>query len=152
MTEAKERLVPTGSKEIEKVKRAADGEVVELPSFVDGTPFVAKLRRPSIYQMAKLGKIPNPLSAALDELMSGALVSKAPVRERAEVLGIVAQAALVEPAYDEVEDILDSYQLMAIWEYVMNGVGALKPFRDLRNVFVAGADRRAVERAAEQAD
>jgi hypothetical protein len=149
MTEAKEppRLTTLG--EIANVKRE---ETVELPPFHDGTPFVAKLRRPSILRMVELGQIPNPLSTAIDELMSGAKELKSPVKDRAEVLTTIAKAALLDPPWsDELAEVIDSVQLMAIWEFVMYGVNAVLPFRALREVLVGGADERALVTEAESA-
>jgi hypothetical protein len=140
------KLVPTSVEAIKKVKQE---DVVELPAFVDGTPFIAKLRRPSLFQMAKHGKFPNPLSAAVDELMDNVETPKTPIEDRAEVLSIVAQAALEDPTFEQVEGVIDSFQMMAIWEYVMNGVKALLPFRAIRSVFAPGADERALAAAAE---
>jgi hypothetical protein len=139
-------LVPTS---VEAIKKISTEDVVELPRFVDGTPFVAKLRRPSLLQMAKHGKFPNPLSAAVDELMSNETRPKSSIEDRATVLSIVARAALEEPTFEQVEEIIDSFQLMAIWEYVMNGVNALIPFRAIRDVFAVGTDERALAAAAE---
>ena len=153
MTEAKgltsedtSELVPTSVEAIKKVKQE---DVVELPRFVDGTPFIVRLRRPSLLQMAKHVKFPNPLSAAVDELMSNETRPKSSIEDRATVLEIVAQAALEEPTFEQVKEVIDSFQLMAIWEYVMNGVNALLPFRAIRDVFAVGADERAMAAAAE---
>lgn len=144
--EESSQLVPTSIEAIQKIKRE---DVVELPAFLDGTPFVARLRRPSLFVMAKTGKFPNPLSAAVDELMSNVQRPTTPVEERAKVLSIVARAAMVDPPFEAVEEIIDSFQMMAIWEYVVNGVKALIPFRALRDVFADGADGRAMAAAAE---
>ncbi len=141
-------LVPTSVEAIDKVRKGQE-DVVELPAFLDGTPFIARLRRPSLFQMAKNGQFPNPLSAAVDELMSNVQNPKTSVEDRAKVLSIVARAALEDPSFEAVEDLIDSFQMMAIWEFVMNGVNALIPFRALRGIFTDGADERAVEAAAE---
>ena len=42
---------------IEELKKYANGTVVELPSFSEGQPFVARLKRPSLLSMVKQGKI-----------------------------------------------------------------------------------------------
>lgn len=146
-TEAKEIRVTTPD-EIRKIKTE---ELVELPMFLDGTPLVVRLRRPSVLRMAQLGQIPNALSGALDDLMDmSSSEAKSPIKERAEVLAVVAEACLVEPTYEELQDVLDSTQLMAIWSWVMAGVNALEPFRAFREIFAARANERAVEDQAEQ--
>lgn len=144
MTEAKK---PTSLEAIKKIKRE---DLEELPAFLDGTPFVAKLRRPSLIHMVDLEQIPNELSVAVDELMGGqAAQYRTSIKERSAVLCAVAKAALVQPTYEEVEDVIDSFQLTAIWNYVISGVNALVPFREVRAVFVSSADKRAVDAAAE---
>ncbi len=146
MTEAKK---PTSLEAIKNLKRE---DVEELPAFYDGTPFVARLRRPSLIHMVDLGQIPNELSAAVDELMGGqAATYRTSIKDRSEVLCIVARATLQEPTYADVEDVIDSFQLTAIWNYVISGVQALIPFRQIRAVFVTSADERAVGAAAELA-
>ena len=60
---------------LEQLKQYANGNVVRLPDFAEGQPFVAKLKRPSILGMAKQGKIPNSLLVKTNELFvqSGSL-------------------------------------------------------------------------------
>jgi hypothetical protein len=142
MTEANEKKI-TSRDEIEKLKRS---EVVELPPFLDGTPLVVRLRRPSLQRMAELGQIPNELSTALDDLMDiSATESKSLIQDRAKVLSIVAEACMVEPTYEELRDVLDSTQLMAMWSWLMAGVRALEPFRAFREVFISRQDVRGLE-------
>lgn len=147
MTEANTELKVTSLEQIEKIKHE---ETVELPMFLDGTPLVVRLRRPSVLRMAQLGQIPNALSSALDDLMDMSnSEAKSPIQERAEVLALIATACLVEPTYESLKDVLDSTQLMAIWSWVMAGVNALEPFRAFREVFVTRAYERTVEDEAE---
>jgi len=149
MTEANKNLKPTS---LEAIKNMQREDTVELPAFLDGTPFVARLRRPSILHMVDLGQIPNELSAAVDELMGGqAQQFRTSIKDRASVLCTVAKAALQEPTYDQVEDVIDSFQLTAIWNYVISGVMALEPFRAIRSVLVSSADSRADAAEAERA-
>lgn len=139
-------LEPTSLEDLKKVNVYGAELVVELPPFLDGTPFNAKVRRPSILRMAKDGRIPNKLSAAVDELMDVSLTTaRTSIAERAEVLEIVAAATLVDPTYEQVKENLDQAQLMAIWSYVMNGVNSLIPFRAIRELFSAGTYKRAVQ-------
>ena len=53
---------------IEELKKVAFGEVVELPSFVQGVPFYARLKRPSMLAMTKSGRIPNELLVEANKL------------------------------------------------------------------------------------
>ena len=45
------------------LEQYAQGQIVELPGFGDGQPFVARLRRPSLMVLIKSGKVPNALLA-----------------------------------------------------------------------------------------
>jgi hypothetical protein len=138
-------LEPTSLEDIKKLNTHGE-EVVILPSFMDGTPFTAKVRRPAILRMAKDGRIPNTLSAAVDDLMDvSATSARTGIAERTQVLEIIAAACLVEPTYEQVEEHLDYVQLMALWSYVMNGVNSLIPFRAFRELFSASTYKRAVQ-------
>lgn len=142
-TGSEQVLTPTSIEDIKKIKHE---EVIELPAFLDGTPFTAKLRRPSISRMAKDGRIPNVLSAAVDELMDLSVTTpQTPLKLRIEVLEIIAAAALEDPTYEEVGEYLDHVQLMAIWSYVIAGANSLIPFRAIRELFAT----RQVERTLE---
>lgn len=146
-TTEQQELKPTSAADLKKIRRE---EVVELPAFLDGTPFNVMLRRPSILRMAQLGQIPNTLSAAVDEMMAGKQEMKSDIQERAEVLTLVARAAMVEPTYEEVEDIIDTYQLDVIWHWVVYGSAMLVPFRKIREVFATHSYERAVEAETER--
>lgn len=146
MTGATEGAVTT----VADLKQIQEGDKVTLPPFPDGTPFVARLRRPSLIRMAQLGQIPNPLLLALDDLMEvGRDEPRSSFLDRLELLIVVAAASLEEPKYEEVKDYIDPLQLLAIWAYVNSGVDALIPFRALRELFASRTVERAVEIAPE---
>ena len=95
------------------LKKLKDGEIVELPKFDDGTPFVAKLRRPSLLYLCKSGAIPNELLAAAQEIFEGK--QKGNIKNYANVLDKVLEVALVEPKYEEVAELLTDVQRLAIF-------------------------------------
>lgn len=151
MTEAVDRegeqvLTPT---RIDDIKHISQGEIVELPAFLDGTPFIARLRRPALLQLAKLGTIPNTLAVAVDDLIGVNEESKSTMAERAEVLEIIASQSMLEPPYEQAKEYLDNGQYMAIWTFVTAGARALEPFRAFRALLVAGPDGGEVEDEAE---
>lgn len=132
------------------LKKIREGDLVELPPFTDGTPFVAKLRRPSLIHMAKLGQIPNPLLPALDDLLDvGRETGKSGFMERLDLLMVVAKASMEEPVFEDVEPYIDPLQLLALWAYVTSGVEALVPFRAIRSIFATHAYEQAVELSTE---
>lgn len=106
---------------------------VELPGYANGSVKV-KMRRPSLLALVRSGAVPNPLIAVAGELFSSGsqALEKASFGEVAEVIDIVARAALVEPSFEQLEQEgvnLTDEQLMAIFSYAQAGVRGLEPFR-----------------------
>ena len=106
------------------------GEIVELPSFDENTPFVARLKRPALLTLCKVGTIPNTLLATAQKIYEGE--KSGDIVKYGEVLHAVAKSALVEPKYEKVKDLLTDEQLTAIFNYTQTGVLGLLPFRKLR--------------------
>lgn len=121
---------------LEQLKQYANGNIVRLPDFAEGQPFVAKLKRPSILGMAKQGKIPNSLLVKTNELFvqSGSLDTEenSMMQEIYDVIDLVASETFVEPTYDEIKSTgieLTDEQMMFIFNYSQQGVKALESFR-----------------------
>lgn len=121
---------------LEQLKQYANGNVVRLPDFAEGQPFVAKLKRPSILGMAKQGKIPNSLLVKTNELFvqSGSLDTEenSMMQEIYDVIDLIASETFVEPTYDEIKSTgieLTDEQMMFIFNYSQQGVKALESFR-----------------------
>lgn len=113
------------------------GQLVELPAFAEGQPFVARLIRPSLLDMVADGTIPNPLISTANKLFMSGVSS---IDEKSEVdmknfitlMDNICRRALVEPSYDLLEDNgikLTDEQRAAIMNYVQHGVKALDSFR-----------------------
>lgn len=115
----------------------AQGVVVRLPDFGEGQPFYARVRRPSMLQMASDGKIPNALLGTANALFAGN--DEAMDIDNSDMLpqmlGLcveMARATLLEPTYDEIVSsglMLTDQQLMFIFNYTQGGVEELKSFR-----------------------
>lgn len=122
---------------IDELKSYANGTVVELPSFSEGQPFVARLKRPSLLGMVKQGKIPNTLLVRANELFvqagAGFDVEEENMMEQMfDVLDLMASETFVEPTYKEIKEAgiqLTDEQLMFIFNYAQQGVRALESFR-----------------------
>jgi hypothetical protein len=127
MTEATKELKVTTKEDLDKAKASA---LVELPAFMDGTPFVAKLRRPSFLRMAQLGQIPDDYQPVIEKLLQGD--DSSPLEMKANVFAWYAEKALEEPTYAEVEDVIDSFQLATIWHWGAFGPAMMEPFCQLR--------------------
>lgn len=113
------------------------GQVVRFPDFAEGQPFVARVRRPSMLVLAKMGKIPNSLLHTAGELFAkgGAGLdtdNKNMLSEFYDTCKIICEAALLQPTMADIESAgiaLSDDQLMAIFNYTQTGVKALQSFR-----------------------
>lgn len=121
----KEKITSIG--DLENLKK---GEVIELPPFDEKHPFVARLRRPSLLTLCKIGTIPNTLLATAQKIFEGEKTGD--ILKYGDVLHIVAKSALVDPDYEQVKDLLTDDQLTLIFNYTQTGVLALLPFREFR--------------------
>ncbi len=126
----KKKLKITSSDELQKVRENfKQGEVIELPNFDSGKPFVAKLKRVALLDLVCNEILPNALLGAVQEIYEGK--QKTDIKRYSEVLNIIARLSLIEPSYDEVKDILTDMQRVTILAYATNGISGLLPFRAL---------------------
>ena len=106
--------------------------MVQLPGWTDDKPFEAKLRRPSLLDMAARGYIPNELMGSARRLFCEGCDADLPLDELGRLLISVAKRALVEPTWEELEQSgtgLTDIQLTAIYGFAQAGVRALDCFR-----------------------
>lgn len=127
---------------IEELKKLAEGELVELPSFKSDERITVRLRRPSMMYMIKSGKIPNELLVEANKLFikgsAGAVAGQKELDDpqtlvrMVDLLEYICEEAFVEPTYKQIKDAgikLTDSQLLAVFEYTQNGVANLKSFR-----------------------
>lgn len=122
---------------IEELKSYQRGQLVVLPPFAEGQPFIARLRRPSLMVLIKRGKIPNQLIAMATKMFAnggGAIDSDDAdsIVELLDVVDVLAEAAFVQPTYKQLQEAgiqLTDDQYMALFSYTQNGVEGLKSFR-----------------------
>ena len=115
----------------------AQGTIIRFPDFGDGQPFVARVRRPSLLVLAKMGKIPNTLLTTAGELFSkggSGLDSdnENMLSDMYEIMEIIASSALIEPTMNDIKNAgiqLSDDQLMAIFNYSQAGIKAIESFR-----------------------
>lgn len=113
------------------------GQVVQLPDFAPGQPFVVRLRRPSLLVLMKNGKIPNSLLGEASSLFdknkkNDREVDPSRMSNMLSIMETLAEAALVSPTYEEIKSAgvaLTDEQLMAIFNYTQGGIEDLKSFR-----------------------
>lgn len=129
---------------LSQLTKYAEGQIVELPSFAEDQPFVARIRRPSMLALAKSGKIPNALLKTANGLFLGDSKDKQDsyLKDVFEVLDVICDACFVEPSYKELQEAgieLTDDQYMFIFNYTQTGVRALDSFRrKQRDLALAG--------------
>ena len=125
---SKDVLKVTSFDDLQKVRKDfKEGEIVELPEFDTGKPFVAKLKRVALLDLINNEILPNTLLGAVQEIYEGK--QRADIKKYSEVLNIVASLSLIEPEYEGVKDILTDTQKVAILSYATHGISGLLPFR-----------------------
>ena len=122
---------------ISELIKYKNGQIVELPPFAEGQPFVARLRRPSLMGLVKAGKIPNSLMkqattlfAKGNQSLSG--MNANTLSDMLDIIDIIVDEAMIEPKYSELKENgirLGDDQLLAIFTYTQQGVDYLKQFR-----------------------
>jgi len=123
---------------IEELIEASKGEIVELPPFAQGRPFVARLRRPSMLKLAESGKIPNSLLRAANTLFAGEVDRELDadddfMKDMLQVVEVMAESVFVEPSWSQLKEAgveLTDEQYMFIFNYTQKGVNSLEPFRE----------------------
>lgn len=125
---------------IEELKRQMQGELVELPGFLEGCKFVARLKRPSMLSMVKRGKIPNDLLVEANKLFSNGPSKTAALNQMDskmmnnmfDIIELICKESFVEPSYEVLKENgieLTDEQQLAIFSYTQRGIESLKSFR-----------------------
>lgn len=135
--EAKEMSKELKVTPISELIKYKDGQLVELPPFGEGQPFIARLRRPSLMGLVKSGKIPNSLMKQATSLFAKGNQSlngmnANTLTDMLDIMDIVVDEAMIEPKYSELKEndiSLSDDQIMSIFSYTQQGVDYLKQFR-----------------------
>lgn len=125
---------------IDDLVKSSMGELVELPPFSEGVPFVARIKRPSMLAMVKTGRIPNSLLVEANNLFTsgpgGMMLKKSTdvnaMSELFDIIDVICEDSFVEPTYKQLQDAgitLTDDQMMFIFSYSQKGVKALESFR-----------------------
>jgi hypothetical protein len=133
---------------LDAIRAANAAQEIELSGWEPGVPFVCKLRRPRLYELAAAGEIPNPLLPIVEELFmqNAAALAKRSVPDQSKALLSLARLAMAEPTFEEVHEagaVLTDDQLLEIYTFILGGAAALAGFREVA--------RRAVDRDGEAA-
>ena len=124
---------------LKDLKNIAKGEVVELPSFSE-TPFIAKLKQPSLVGLVASNRMPNHLIGLATALFNAdsdkvnkITETQKGIKELYELMLIVAEECLVEPTMNDIREAgleLTDIQLTAIFNYSQRGAKVLESFRN----------------------
>lgn len=140
---------------IAELSQMSGPRVVELPGFEPGTTVRFCLRRANLRELARGGRIPNPLLPAAQRLYEGAQsAARAGFDEVARVMDEVVCSAMVEPTMRQLREAgveLTEEQFGLIWAYSQKGVEALRPFRDRRRTDGADPHRPGVAGSPQRA-
>lgn len=126
---------------LEQLQAIKQTEIVELPSFEDGTPLIVEIKKTNMMQLLTSGKIPNTLLSVATEMFNGKtgqVMGKASedvktLKELVGMMEVLAEASLVNPSYKDIKELniqLTENQLMAILMYSQGGVKSLENFRN----------------------
>ena len=112
--------------------------IISIPGFQEGETFEIKVKNLSIVGLISAGKIPNALMQTVKNAFAGIKSSastkeaEASVIDKAEQIGnlldIVCKEAMVEPLFDEVKDVMNDSQKLAVFSFTQGGVQELEPF------------------------
>lgn len=127
----------------EDLQQYGQGEVVELPPFEDGKPFVARLKKASMTSLMSAGKLPNSLmEIAINMFESSQADAKkkkkdtfdpGDYKQLLDLYEVVCSAAFVEPTWEQIKQsgvFLTNAQYNFVMEYTQGSVNALKTFRE----------------------
>lgn len=126
---------------IENLKNVQMSREVELPPFMDGTPFTARIKSTSLINMVNKGRIPNPLIKVVLGMIDGENEEKDKKKDINETIEdkvnsfnlmfAIAKEALVEPTFEDIEKCgieLTDDQILAIFEHSMSSLNSASKF------------------------
>lgn len=120
---------------LEQLALYSQGQIVQFPDFGEGQPFVARIKRPSMLALAKMGKIPNSLLNTANGLFAGKGINeknKSALGDLFQILDVICEDCFLEPTYADMKEAgveLTDEQLMFIFNYTQQGTKALDNFR-----------------------
>jgi hypothetical protein len=123
---------------LEEIHERARGKVIEIPDWDGQGTIRVRARKIDITPLVmKAGVIPNQLKLKAQEMFEGKISEKdigsvdVDVEKMMPVLDAAAKEALVEPKYEEIQEILPLTlnQKLAIFSFVSEEVQQLESFR-----------------------
>lgn len=123
---------------VAEIKEKAN-TIIEIPDWSGEGEIRVKVRRISLLSFLEKGLLPNELLGVVHALVTKGMKGYNPYQSEspeelqnfAAVVKAVAKAALVQPTYDEINEVaeLTSEQMTAIFVFCTAGVRSLSSFR-----------------------
>ena len=115
--------------------------VIEIPGFDANETFEIKVRKLSVVGLMSTGKIPNSLMQVVKDAFAGIKSSSQKsdddiqyldkAGEISKLLDIVCREAMIEPAFDDIGDVMNDAQKLAVFQFVQGGVEQVKSFPEV---------------------
>ena len=112
--------------------------IIPIPGFDEGETFEIKVKKLSIVGLMSSGKIPNSLMQVVKDAFAGITSTAAEnnvdasVMDRAgeigKLLDIVCAEAMLEPKFDDIKDVMNDAQKLAVFQFTQGGVEQVKTF------------------------
>ncbi len=111
--------------------------IIPIPGFDAGETFEIKVKKLSIVGLMSSGKIPNSLMKVVKDAFTGiksadAEADESDIMDKAgdigKLLDIVCKEAMLEPQFDDIKDVMNDAQKLAVFEFTQGGVEEAKSF------------------------
>ena len=111
--------------------------IIPIPGFDAGETFEIKVKKLSIVGLMSSGKIPNSLMQVVKDAFAGiksagAEADESAIMDRAgdigKLLDIVCAEAMLEPRFEDIKDVMNDAQKLAVFQFTQGGVEEAKSF------------------------
>lgn len=111
--------------------------IIPIPGFDAGETFEIKVKKLSIVGLMSSGKIPNSLMKVVKDAFAGIKSAGAEADESAimdkagdigKLLDIVCTEAMLEPRFEDIKDVMNDAQKLAVFQFTQGGVEEAKSF------------------------
>lgn len=112
--------------------------IIPIPGFDEGETFEIRVKKLSIVGLMSSGKIPNSLMQVVKDAFAG--IKSTANQEDAEssimdkagdigkLLDIVCKEAMLEPRFEDIKDVMNDAQKLAVFQFTQGGVEEVKSF------------------------
>ena len=120
---------------IDRLREMAN-PIIKIPNFDNTGHINIRVQRPKLLKMAAEGKIPNHLMNIAATMINGRPISKQKeltpeeyIKEIDSAMELYCMACMVEPSYEDMQDILTDDQKATIFNWGLGEVQVLDSFR-----------------------